>query len=837
MQRLLDSHILHSCGPLFSAFDESQLFQEGSGPGAMADLKKQFKNVFVNVTKILDCVTCQKCKLHGKLQIMGLGTALTILLLPDHLIAQSLSRDDVVSFINTIAKFSDAIYHIRTLSELAEEEEEEKAMEQLLIEKKNSKSNNHFNGAATGGASNTGSVNYPSMNVNENHNYDGAFDVVLDVVSKLAMVGKLSMEDEDKLVDAALVHDSRLGKLIKHYALDPDRFIRHALRTLSKNPIDPASSTVMDQKEKKPDAIIIGSGLAGLTAALTIVDRGGKVVIVEKQAFMGGNSAYASSGINAAKDNSGAFDDEDSADKFAQDTFKSSGVNSSSSHPANDLIPVLTSHSFSALNWARDRVGVDLSKIGQLGGHSYPRTYRPATGMAGSELIFAISKIVKSFVKSKRVQLKMNTLAKDLLVDPKNGKVIGVKAISSSSSSTDDGDNIYSDNVIIATGGFANDRTNTSMLEKYRPDLVQFATTNGKFATGDGHKMAMRAGGNTVDMENVQVHPTAFIDLKFPNASRKTLCAELLRGVGGLLINNNGKRFVDELGTRKYITEEMVRQKKETNNELLYFNILLSPAMALEADKHVPHYYKKGLLQRYETLEEVANAMNVDFTVLKSTITDYNKAAAAVNHIDQFGKKYFKNAPFPLKRDNVGPGAEYYYLGIVTPALHYCMGGVSIDSIGRVMKSDGNIFEGLYAAGEVTGGVHGINRLGGNALTECIVFGKVVGENIEISRSSESTTSNTNYNNYDNMKISTETKESSSIKQITKEALSKHNNAKDCWVSIDDKIYDLTDFLEEHPAGPQSILDLAGKDATEIFDSVHTRGMLDDFDVIGELKK
>ena len=141
MQRLLDSHILHSCGPLFSAFDESQLFQEGSGPGAMADLKNQFKNVFVNVTKILDCVTCQKCKLHGKLQIMGLGTALTILLLPDHLIAQSLSRDDVVSFINTIAKFSDAIYHIRTLSELAEEEEEEKAMEQLLIEKKNSKSN------------------------------------------------------------------------------------------------------------------------------------------------------------------------------------------------------------------------------------------------------------------------------------------------------------------------------------------------------------------------------------------------------------------------------------------------------------------------------------------------------------------------------------------------------------------------------------------------------------------------------------------------------------------------------------------------------------------------
>ena len=358
---------------------------------------------------------------------------------------------------------------------------------------------------------------------------------------------------------------------------------------------------------------------------------------------------------------------------------------------------------------------------------------------------------------------------------------------------------------------------------------MKFATTNGKFATGDGHKMTMRAGGNTVDMENVQVHPTAFIDMKFPNASRKTLCAELLRGVGGLLLNNNGKRFVDELGTRKHITETMVEQKKMTKNELLHFYILLSPSMALEADKHVPHYYKKGLLKRFESLEEVAKSMSVDFETLASTLTEYNEAAKhAATRAGPYGKKYFKNTPFPFERSGV-EGGEYYYLGVVTPALHYCMGGVSIDSSGRVMKPGGTIFEGLYAAGEVTGGVHGVNRLGGNALTECIVFGKVVGENVPLSGVTKS-------NMHSDRLVDNSAAPSSSTTKISKSELSKHNNDKDCWVSIDNKVYDLTDFLDEHPAGPQSILDLAGKDATEIFDSVHTRGMLDDFEVIGEVE-
>ena len=803
MQRLLDTHILKSCGPLFTAFDESKLFQEGNGPAAATELKYQFKGVFRNVTKILDCVTCQKCKLHGKLAIKGLGTALTILLLPEHLIQKSLTREDVVSLVNTVTKFSDAIINYKKLVSLASDMQTQK-LDDLKRETK----------------AKTDQIAKDKSTLKDAKAFvtdEIAFDIILGMVSKLALMGKLSHAQEDKLVDATIAKDSRLISLIKHYAVDPERFVQHALRILSNGNID---NTILSEKGKKtqPNAIIIGSGLSGLTAALTLVDRGAKVVIIEKQPFMGGNSAYASSGINAARQTSdeSVTEDLDNANKFAEDAFKSSEMKDNLGHPSHTLIPVLTSRSFDALEWARNRVSVDLSKVGQLGGHSYPRTFRPATGMAGSELIFAISKIIKSFPGNK-VDLRMKTSAKEILVDA-TGKAIGVKV---RVEGKDEDEDIFADNVIIATGGFANDRTNTSLLSKYTPELTQFATTNGKFATGDGHKMSIQAGASVVDMENVQVHPTAFIDLQFPDASRKTLCAEILRGLGGILLNTKGERFVDELGTRKHIVETMQSQE---NNEKLQFTILLSPEMAAQADKHVPHYYKKGLLKKFETLEEVAAWMKVDLNTLENTLDVYNEASVSGN--DAFGKKHFKNTPIPKSR---GDSKEYFYGGLVTPALHYCMGGISIDGSGHVLKNDGSIFNGLYAAGEATGGLHGVNRLGGNALTECIVFGRVVGEVIEIKE--EDLVSEPELSSVEASDNNLGTKK----KLISKEELAKHNSAEDCWVSIGNQVYDLTDFLEEHPSGPQPILDLAGKDGTEEFDAVHTRGMLDDFDIVGEL--
>ena len=802
LQRLLESHILKSCGPLFSAFDESKLFKKGGGPAAIAELKQQFKGVFRNITSILDCVTCQKCTLHGKMQIMGLGTALTILLLPENLIKQALSREEVVAFVNTIAKFSDAISHVRDLSHLA-----------LVMDEEKSRSIMKTPNPSEADASSSQSYGVRSESGEVADDGNTAFDIVLDVVSKYAMTGRLSHEDEDLLVDGAVQKDRRLAMLIKHYAIDPERFVRHAVRTLSTQ----KSGGARGQTRQKPNAIVVGAGLAGLSAALTLIDRGANVVIVEKQGFMGGNSAYASSGINAAENTDSPDVQKDSSSAFAHDMVESSGISENDSeHPSKFLIPVLTSNSQKALEWAKTRVGVDLSKIGQLGGHSFPRTYRPSTGMAGSELIFAISKIIKTYV-GKQVELRMKTVARELLVDESGNGVIGLKV---QSKKTGEEEDIFADNVIIATGGFANDRTDTSLLKKFRPDVADLATTNGDFATGDGHKMIMGAGGGVVDMEHVQVHPTAFIDLKRPKAMRKTLCAELLRGVGGLLLNKHGKRFVNELGTRKYIVETMNAQPDHKD---LHFTILLSPAMARIADKHVPHYAKKHLLRPFSSIAKVAEWMNVSASSLKGTIEAYNLAAK--KGVDRFGKKFFKNAPFPQdQNDKEAANKEAFYAGIVTPALHYSMGGVSIDDGGKVLKSDGLPFSGLYAAGEVTGGVHGMNRLGGNALTECIVFGQVVGEGIVLNDAIPSPSIHAqNGSPESNQKT----------RKISAEELAKHNTDSDCWVAIGGKVYDLTDFLNEHPAGPDSILELAGKEGTEVFDAIHTHGLLDDFDPEG----
>jgi len=192
-----------------------------------------------------------------------------------------------------------------------------------------------------------------------------------------------------------------------------------------------------------------------------------------------------------------------------------------------------------------------------------------------------------------------------------------------------------------------------------------------------------------------------------------------------------------------------------------------------------------------------AKWMKIDLQTLESTLDAYNEASVSGN--DAYGKKHFKNTPIPKSRSET---EEYFYAGIVTPALHYCMGGISIDGSGRVLRNDGSVFNGLFAAGEATGGLHGVNRLGGNALTECIVFGRVVGEIIELKDDEEEDSTT-------NIELSSDKasdNQGSNKKLISKEELAKHNSAEDCWVSIGNQVYDLTDFLEEHPSGPQPIL-------------------------------
>jgi flavocytochrome c len=377
--------------------------------------------------------------------------------------------------------------------------------------------------------------------------------------------------------------------------------------------------------------------------------------------------------------------------------------------------------------------------------------------------------------------------------------------------------------VIIATGGYASKPdSKDSLLAQHRPDLLNFATTNGRWAVGDGISLASVVGAKLVDMESIQVHPTAFIDQRKPDAGVKTLCAEILRGSGAVLVGPDGERFVNELEKRDYVTKHMVDRSKNLTMANPNFFIVLNAAGAAVANKHITMYTHKGLLTQYASLDALAEAQQIPLSKLQNTFAEYDRVAAANESVDAFGKKYFHNTPL-----SIGP----FYAGVVTPALHYSMGGLAINAEANVLNQEtGKPIPGLYAAGEVVGGIHGTNRLGGNAMTECAVFGIIA------ARSTIAQLSGTVEQPAAAAQVVEEPAPAATSSVITLDQL-KHNNGENgapLWAAIHGQVYDLTEFADEHPAGPEPIFKAAGTDATEMFDEIHSIEMLDDFEPIGK---
>ena len=668
-------------------------------------------------------------------------------------------------------------------------------------------------------------------------------DLAIGMVARLAVARMLTPAQEEQLITRVLAGDKTLLILARHYQNDLKKFVRFAT-TIPVGPASAAAATAGGGAQEKPvDAVVVGAGLAGLTAALTLSDRGGRVILIDKNKYTGGNSAYASSGINAIDPADPAPGD--SFEAYYNDTAQSSGPNITQGSAS--LVSVLTTRSANALAFIRERVGLELPSKAQLGGHSFARTYRPSTGMAGSEMVFAATKLIKKLVKEteaateasqKRLELLFGTRMRELVLG-EDGSVVGVTVETTDKAGTVTEQTLSAPSVVLATGGYASDSDGkTSLLAKYRPDVIDFASTNGAFATGDGHKAALNVGARGVDLHHVQVHPTAFIDHSQPDQPRLTLAAELLRGVGGILLTKAGRRFADELGKRSYVTGRMMEEQPEQP----HFSLLLTEAHAQIANKHVPHYMKKGLLTKFDSLAEVAAWMKVGVAVLEGTLAQYHADAAA--GADAFGKKFFHNAVF-------NSSSAPFYVGTVTPARHYTMGGIGIDDRGRVLKEGGEIFKGLYAAGEITGGVHGVNRLGGNALTECVVFGQLVGEHIPVVPAGAGASAGGGAGEGGGETSSTHQDSESGgggagaeaeagaapdgLRAIPPAELQSHNTEADCWVAVYGKVYDFTDFLAEHPGGVETITEFAGADGTETFDSIHSRAMLDDFDPVGVL--
>lgn len=446
------------------------------------------------------------------------------------------------------------------------------------------------------------------------------------------------------------------------------------------------NNNVAAQEDLKADIVVIGAGGAGMSAAIEAMQNGAKnVVILEKMPQTGGNTIRTTGGMNAAATDLQAKEGiEDSVELMVEDTMKG-GKN------LNDekLVKVLAENSKEGVDWVNE-IGGDLSEVGMFGGASVKRIHKPTGGSAVGPML------VKTFnenIEELKVPVMLETSAKQIIVE--DGKITGVKA------SNDKGDfNIDCTAVVLATGGFG---ANTDMVLGYNSALEGFGTTNHAGATGDGIKMATDLGVQLVDMDQIQTHPTV-------HPESQTMYTEAVRGNGAILVNKEGKRFVDELLTRDVVSEAILGQTDK--QAYLVFDQNVRDGL-----KAIEKYISAGIIFEADTIEGLAEKIGVDPAELKKTMDTY--AGYATSGTDaEFGRKSMEE---PLT-------APKYYAGLCAPAVHHTMGGVKIDTSSQVLKEDGTVINGLYAAGEVAGGVHGANRLGGNAVTDIVVFGRIAGK-------------------------------------------------------------------------------------------------------------
>jgi len=292
--------------------------------------------------------------------------------------------------------------------------------------------------------------------------------------------------------------------------------------------------------------IVVGGGLAGFSAAHTIYEHGGRCLLLDKSPFCGGNSTKATSGINGAGTKpQKAQGIPDSTQIFIEDTLRGGAKKP-------EVAKVMCDESAPAVDWLIEKFGLDLSLIARLGGHSQPRTHRGKERFPGMTITYALMQHFEKLAEvSDRARIVNKAYVNKLITSDSGRDVIGVEYVKDGQTFKAFGP------VILATGGFGADFTNDSLLAKYRPDLLHLPTTNGEHCTGDGIKISEAIGAKLIDMEWIQVHPTGLVKPDDADAKVKFLAAEALRGVGGILIDRNGKRFANELGRRDYVTGEM----------------------------------------------------------------------------------------------------------------------------------------------------------------------------------------------------------------------------------------------------------------------------------------
>ena len=413
------------------------------------------------------------------------------------------------------------------------------------------------------------------------------------------------------------------------------------------------------------DIVIIGSGGAGLSSAITATEKGAKVIVLEKMAYFGGNSNRSEGEMNAAgtKQQKAHGITDDTPERFAADTIRGG-------HGLNDpaLVKALTENAASAEEWLLDLGAHFCHRMGRGGGQTRARGHGPCDG---SPVGIEIMRVLGERADKDHIDMRLNNRVTKILM--KNGKVSGVQVKTPKGMET-----INAKAVILATGGFG---ANHKMVEKYRPELKGFSTTNHPGATGDGIILAQQVGAGLTDIEQIQIHPTVI-------KKNGALISESMRARGGFLLNKNGKRFTNELLTRDVVSANELKQP----GGIAY---LVIDNSIYSKNKMAQNYTAEKLMTKCDTIADVAKLIGVDEKVVQASFDQYHKA------FDNKKDDLFGRPEMLIRMDQ----APYFVAEVLTP--------------------EKKPIPGLFAAGEVTGGVHGGNRIGGNAVADIITFGRI----------------------------------------------------------------------------------------------------------------
>ena len=509
-----------------------------------------------------------------------------------------------------------------------------------------------------------------------------------------------------------------------------------ALTAAGVNPNDYKAGGTLKAEDKTydTDVVIVGAGGAGMIAAITAADAGKKVVLIEKQAMTGGNSVRASGGMNAAdtpEQDKNKFTEEAGVEKTlktAADKWSNHAVITAlaktvrekweaykanpqgyfdcaelmqldtliGGHGINNpaLVETLAKETADAIAWLKT-INIDLSSVGAAGGASVKRIHRPLNEEKKVVSVggYMVPRLEAACRARKNITLLMETTAKSIMTDD-DGKISGIEAESKGAKIT-----VNAKAVVLATGGFG---ANLKMVARLKPELEGFMTTNAPGIDGAGIVMAQELGAATVDMKQIQIHPTVQYD-------SSSLITEGVRGDGAILVNIEGKRFIDEVLTRDVVSAAEIAQPES-------FAWLIMDQKMFDGSALFQGYINKGYTFKGDTYEDLAKTIEIPAETFAKTMHDWNGYVTARNDPD-FGRTSFIE---PLDK------APFYAIK-VTPGIHHTMGGLKIDGRTRVLKGDGSVIPGLFAAGEVTGGVHGGNRLGGTAVSDFVVFGRIAG--------------------------------------------------------------------------------------------------------------